>query len=473
MPVNVNAKAAPATERKKITSCTWEELARHNTKEDCWISVDGKIYDVTEWIPKHPGGEDLLCLSAGRDCTNLFESYHLTNKPAAILEKYCIGSIKDHELPKYTVKSNFYATLKQRIVKKLEDAKVDPQQGWKVWARLGFVYAFFAFAYYFVHFGTTSTSVLSAIGCGLLLGLAEVFFSMHILHDASHAALSHSPLAWKLIGASYEICVGANFYSWLHQHVIGHHLYTNVRGADPDLGEGDVDFRRISPAQKWRPFYQYQHIYAPILYGLLGFKYRMQDWQVYVWRKNGQIRVLNPPTFFVVLWVLGKFVFLVGRLIVPLAVMSFSRILLMFFIAEFTLGYYLAFVFQVSHVAPGLDFHHTPMQPEPAQEFEEDWAISQVRTTQDYGHGSFLTTFLTGALNYQTIHHLFPTIAQDHYPLIAPVVVDTCKEFGIEFKVLSGFPEAFGSHIQHLKDMGAQPEEEKKAAEAAQMKKNK
>lgn len=457
-------KVKAGTEKKKI-NCTWEELARHNNKDDCWIAVDGKVYDVTEWIPKHPGGEDLLILSAGRDCTNLFESYHLTNKPSQILEKYNIGTVGDSELPKYTVKSPFYDTLKKRVVERLAEQKIDPQSGWKVWARLAFVYSFFAFAYWFVHFGTSATSVLSAIACGLLLGFSEVLFSMHILHDASHAALSHNPLAWKLIGASYEICVGANFYSWLHQHVIGHHLYTNVRGADPDLGEGDVDFRRISPAQKWRPFYQYQHLYAPMLYGLLGFKYRMQDWQVYLWRKNGQIRVLNPPTFFVILWIIGKFVFLTGRLVVPLAVMSFSRIIIMFLVAEFTLGYYLAFVFQVSHVAPGLDFHHTPMQPEPAAAIKDDWAISQVRTTQDYGHGSFLCAFLTGALNYQTVHHLFPTIAQDHYPAVAPVVIETCKEFGIEFKVLPGFLEAFKSHLQHLKDMGQQPEEEKKQAQ--------
>jgi len=32
------------------------EIRKHSTKEDCWIVVDGKIWDVTEFAPEHPGG---------------------------------------------------------------------------------------------------------------------------------------------------------------------------------------------------------------------------------------------------------------------------------------------------------------------------------------------------------------------------------------------------------------------------------
>lgn len=41
-----------------------------------------------------------------------------------------------------------------------------------------------------------------------------------------------------------------------------------------------------------------------------------------------------------------------------------------------------------------------------------DWAKLQVMTTIDYAHGSWLTTFLSGALNHQVVHHLFPNISQ-------------------------------------------------------------
>lgn len=31
------------------------QLSLHHKKEDCWIGYDGKIYDITDWLPKHPG----------------------------------------------------------------------------------------------------------------------------------------------------------------------------------------------------------------------------------------------------------------------------------------------------------------------------------------------------------------------------------------------------------------------------------
>jgi hypothetical protein len=33
-----------------------EEISKHNTPEDCWIVVEGKIWDITEFAPEHPGG---------------------------------------------------------------------------------------------------------------------------------------------------------------------------------------------------------------------------------------------------------------------------------------------------------------------------------------------------------------------------------------------------------------------------------
>ena len=33
-----------------------EEISKHNTAEDCWIVVDGQVWDITEFAPEHPGG---------------------------------------------------------------------------------------------------------------------------------------------------------------------------------------------------------------------------------------------------------------------------------------------------------------------------------------------------------------------------------------------------------------------------------
>ncbi len=52
---------------------TMEEVAKHNSKEDCWLLIDGKIYDVTNFIASHPGGNEILA-GCGKDATELFET---------------------------------------------------------------------------------------------------------------------------------------------------------------------------------------------------------------------------------------------------------------------------------------------------------------------------------------------------------------------------------------------------------------
>jgi cytochrome b involved in lipid metabolism len=33
------------------------EIARHNRPNDCWVVIEGQVWDLTEFAPKHPGGE--------------------------------------------------------------------------------------------------------------------------------------------------------------------------------------------------------------------------------------------------------------------------------------------------------------------------------------------------------------------------------------------------------------------------------
>jgi fatty acid desaturase len=95
------------------------------------------------------------------------------------------------------------------------------------------------------------------------------------------------------------------------------------------------------------------------------------------------------------------------------------------------------------------------MFPVKKTKIDTEWAVVQVKTSVDYGHGNALVTFLTGALNYQIEHHLFPSIAQVHYPAIAPIVMATCKEFDVPYNNLPTFVDAFWCHLKHLYQMGS------------------
>ena len=60
------------------------ELSLHNKPGDCWVSIHGHVYDVTEFLEAHPGGADKLFRFAGKDATRSFRLQH----PEGHLERY-------------------------------------------------------------------------------------------------------------------------------------------------------------------------------------------------------------------------------------------------------------------------------------------------------------------------------------------------------------------------------------------------
>lgn len=69
------------------------EVAKHNKINDAWIVIRGKVYDITNWIPKHPGGM-VIMKGVGKDATELFERAHPNlTLPRKILKKYLIGKL--------------------------------------------------------------------------------------------------------------------------------------------------------------------------------------------------------------------------------------------------------------------------------------------------------------------------------------------------------------------------------------------
>ena len=71
---------------------TIEELRKHCVPGNYYVAIRGKVYDVSEFLDRHPGGRDVLKLAAGRDCTQLFESYH-SFEIERMLPKFEVGEL--------------------------------------------------------------------------------------------------------------------------------------------------------------------------------------------------------------------------------------------------------------------------------------------------------------------------------------------------------------------------------------------
>lgn len=78
--------------------CTWKEwtpaeVMQHNSAEDCWMILRGKVYNITPYLRYHPGGVNTLLKAAGSDGTALFDKFHPWVNADGILEACCVGRL--------------------------------------------------------------------------------------------------------------------------------------------------------------------------------------------------------------------------------------------------------------------------------------------------------------------------------------------------------------------------------------------
>lgn len=442
---------------------TWKQLAQHSSEESAWISVDGCVYDITNFVDKHPGGREILLLALGRDATDLFNSYHpFTKIPRKILAKYRIGSLATFEHPVYRQDSGFYRDICQAVKEYFDRTGLDSKAPAGMVSRMIPVYITFMFAYvlsYYVSGVPFSVRLL----CSILLGVCQGLPLTGWMHDASHTSIGHTERWWWNVGRfSLDYISGSSFLSWRNQHVLGHHVYTNVMCADPDLPavvEGDP--RRILTEQKYLNVYRWQHVYLLPLYGILGIKSRIQDFtEIFSKLTNGPVRVNPVATQDYLRLISSKSIWAFYRFVIPLyffQVVPLRHFVWLFLATEFTTGYWLAFNFQVSHVSDDVTYYFADetkrSQGKCPLVIDDEWAVSQVKTTVDYAHNDPVSTYLSGALNYQSAHHLFPTVSQCHYPAITPIIMDIAKRYNVKFNVFDSFSSALYAHWNHLRKM--------------------
>ncbi len=86
-----STSASAAQPAKKYTAA---QVAQHSTAKSCWTSINGKVYDLTSWIARHPGGSGAIMSVCGRDGSAAFNGQHRgQGRPAAMLQAFRIGKL--------------------------------------------------------------------------------------------------------------------------------------------------------------------------------------------------------------------------------------------------------------------------------------------------------------------------------------------------------------------------------------------
>ncbi|KAH8377904.1 hypothetical protein KR093_007825 [Drosophila rubida] len=86
-------KAKSKTELVSVPEITLEEVSQHDSFDDCWIVIYDRVYDVTQFLREHPGGDDVIMDHAGRDATIAFHGTGHSRHAVDQMRHYLIGQL--------------------------------------------------------------------------------------------------------------------------------------------------------------------------------------------------------------------------------------------------------------------------------------------------------------------------------------------------------------------------------------------
>lgn len=289
----------------------------------------------------------------------------------------------------------------------------------------------------------------SALPLAISLGLSMAAVGFNIQHDGGHQAYSNRPWINRLMAWTLDL-LGGSSYFWARKHNTIHHRYANITGHDDDIDLGILG--RLSPHQERLKFHRFQHLYLWVSYGCLPIKWQMyDDFRDLATGRVAGNRFKRPRGWDLAVFFIGKALFFSLAVAIPMLRHPLWAVLLFGITASFIQGVTLSVVFQLAHCVEEAAF---PLPRQDTGRMETAWATHQVEATVDFARGNRLLSWFIGGLNFQIEHHLFPRICHLHYPAIAPLVQEACREFGLKYVAHETLLAGVVSHYRWLRRMG-------------------
>jgi linoleoyl-CoA desaturase len=344
---------------------------------------------------------------------------------------------------------HFLRTLRQNVNAYFEENGLQKTADYRMGLK-----ALTMFALYLVPLAVviaTAPPVWGVLLAYAIMGFGTAGIGLGVMHDANHGSISRKRWVNKLLSYSMNM-IGGSSFTWKIQHNVLHHSYTNIYELDEDIH--DKPMLRLSPHGELKPVHRYQHIYALFLYTLATLSWvslkDFRQWAKYKAEGLAEKGGFNADRELVVLTI-SKILYAVALVALPIiAGAAWWAVLLGFVLMHAIAGFIITTIFQLAHVVEGPD-HYVP---HPSGTMENTWAVHQLGTTANFARKSAIVTWLTGGLNHQVEHHLFPHISHLHYRKLGDIVKSTAEEFGIPYYEYPTIPKAVGSHLRVLKALG-------------------
>ncbi|MCG8423524.1 MAG: fatty acid desaturase [Proteobacteria bacterium] len=414
---------------------SWSEVERHNSNDDCWIVVNGFVYDITAWLKSHPGGS-IPAILAGDNASAMVTTHH-RKELTRYLKRYCVGRIESES---YSLERDmfFIKELKRRVFAALREARASLHPTWRSWSEVtatALLWFGCWFCTYFIGWWPF------AIG----MGLASCSLVGSFAHEHAHGLLIRAGArpGWKARVAStlWSIFFPAMFERHFQYEHFRHHEQPMIPDHDYEV-LAVAPFIRLAESIPWRPIHRYQHRIAPLVYAFY----------ISIQMMSGLLRItpyfarrkLSRDRAFIFENYVSPVISIVVHFVIPLALVGFWKWLVccLIFNAVWQCATY--FVAAVVHMTDS------------APERTGSWVAQVCQNTCDVHCGRF-HRWLSGGFNFQIEHHLLPGIPREHLPFIAPIVQKTCEEFGFRYKVFTRFGDYHSSHYAMLVALAQRP----------------
>lgn len=422
------------------------------------ISISGNIYDISDFV--HPGG-NVIQFFGGNDVTVQYKMIHPHHTEKHLEKMKMVGKVGYKS--EYKFDTPFEREIKSEVFKIVRRGREFGTPGF--FLRVAIYVSLFATMQYLFATSTEFTTTLELpLGMGVwkgvvlavVFGISQAFIGLNVQHDANHGAASKKPYINDLLGFGADL-IGGCKWSWLAQHWT-HHAYTNHSDKDPDSFSSEPvfnfnDYPPGHPKRKW--WHKFQGVY---FLGMLSFYWLSMIFnpQIIDLRHSGAAYVgIKMESDFIVKrrkWaIMLRLMYLYLNIYCPIANNGFNfstvGIILLMGVSESLL---LSGLFVLSH-----NFENS--NRDPTASFRETgepvcWFKSQVETSSTYG--GQIAGMITGGLNFQVEHHLFPRMSSAWYPYIAPTVRRVCEKHGVKYAYYPWIWQNFSSTVKYMHQAG-------------------
>lgn len=379
--------------------------------------IHGKVYDLTPFLDKHPGGRVILEACEGdKDVTAAFESNHAMcdmGKIRKIMAKYEVGTCEPTEF-KFE-QDGFYQETKDKVRSYFSERAISHHSDWGWVFKSTLQFMLWAWTFAAACFGQKYQCLFA-----ILSGHMMLQWGFTVMHDASHFAISSNPLVNENLGSIWNSLAVWDAQLWARHHVYKHHSFTGLC-EDPDtinfaplLRKSLHERKRKYASASSIAYFVLVHIIFPGMFTAQCASYNIQ-W--FATRKLWRIKLKHYRLF----W--REMLMKLGILA---AVCSTRNGLVIF---SFALGLNMTYA---AMVLPDHDTFDTHMNAASSSK-TVDWGELQVRNSGNFATTNPWICRLFGGINYQIEHHLFPTISHIHYPKLSRIVKAQCAKHNISY----------------------------------------